>query len=158
MRRCLRRAANAPELSDIDMVSQLPCTAKLSIYYLNLPRATVAFDPCFSTCFLSALPLWCCTAQAYANSVEVSVAVNEDRRFYTIKFLLPDGNEHTVITRYSALMAFYRVRNLAVTIRLRNCFSIPPPPSLNATSLTHSRPHCAVVADTGCYPEKEHRA
>lgn len=35
--------------------------------------------------------------------------VNEDRRFYTIRFLLPDGNEHIVITRYSALLSFYQV-------------------------------------------------
>jgi hypothetical protein len=47
--------------------------------------------------------------QAYGNAVEVSVGINEDPRFYTLKFLLPDGQEHVAITRYSALRAFYEV-------------------------------------------------
>jgi hypothetical protein len=49
------------------------------------------------------------------------VGINEDPRFYTLKFLLPDGQEHVAITRYSALRAFYEVNFALFTSWLRNC-------------------------------------
>lgn len=53
-------------------------------------------------------------AQAYGNAIEVSVSMNEDQRFYTVKFLLPDGQEHIAITRYSALRQWFEVSHCGI--------------------------------------------
>eukprot|EP01134_Creolimax_fragrantissima_P001271 CFRG1271T1 len=57
--------------------------------------------------------------------VNVSVRLNENPKYYTLDFHLPNGKVHTVITRYSALLSFYHEAQNS-NLRFPAGFKFPP--------------------------------
>eukprot|EP00124_Ichthyophonus_hoferi_P003925 Ihof_evm4s381 gene=Ihof_evmTU4s381 len=65
--------------------------------------------------------------QTYHQPMEVTVSITGDNsRYYNISFLLPNGNTHTIITRYSALLKFHRMVVDTGLVEMGYPFKFPP--------------------------------